>query len=92
MVAYKKCTKMKINIPCPHCGCQTCDAKTKTGDPVIIVMCRCLDGSGEFSVEIKKLDGSHLCDETYRCSKDEIENSLTSRFHINLETISHKCL
>jgi hypothetical protein len=92
MVAYKKCTKMKINIPCPHCGCQTFDAKTKTGDPVIIEICRCLDGSGEFTVRIINKDGSPDDYETYRCGKDEIENSLTSRFHIDLETISHKCL
>jgi len=82
---------MKINIPCPYCGVQRCDAKTKSGDPVIIEIWRCLDGSGEFAVQIKKKDGSPDDFETYRCSKDEIENCLTSRFHINLESISHEC-
>jgi hypothetical protein len=80
-----------INIPCPSCGCQYCDATTILNEKVKIEICRCFDGSGEFNVSIIPRDGSQILYEKHQCSEKEIEQCLTSRFKINLETINHQC-
>ena len=30
---------MRINIPCPNCGCQYCEGETKSGEKVKIEIC-----------------------------------------------------
>jgi hypothetical protein len=82
---------MKINIPCPTCGCQFCDGETKTGQKVKIEICRCFDGSGEFEVSIIPDDGRDVQYEKHQCTQEEIEGCLTSRFNIALNSMSHKC-
>lgn len=82
---------MKIVIPCPGCGCQYCTATTKSGKKVKIEICRCIDGSGEFDVSIIPEDGSQTQFEKHQCSQEEIENCLSVRFHVDLESMNHKC-
>ncbi|MBK9680361.1 MAG: hypothetical protein IPO69_16085 [Saprospiraceae bacterium] len=82
---------MKINIPCAQCGCQNCDATTKSGEKVRIEICRCQDGSGEFDVSIIPKDGSQIQNEKHQCAEEEIEKCLTSRFNIDLDTMNHQC-
>lgn len=82
---------MKINIPCQNCGCQYCEATTLSGEKMKIEICRCNDGSGEFDVAIYPEDGSLSQYEKHQCPKSEIENCLTARFNINLESINHQC-
>lgn len=80
-----------IKIPCPSCGCQYCDATTKSGEKVRIEICRCFDGSGEFDVSIIPNDGSQITFEKYQCIEKDIEACLTSRYNINLESMAHQC-
>ena len=80
-----------IKIPCPNCGCQYCEATTKSGENVRITICRCHDGSGEFDVTIESCDGQPTTYEKYQCSEKDIEHCLTSRFNINLQTMNHNC-
>ena len=82
---------MKINIPCPSCGCQYCEATTQSSEKVKIEICRCYDGSGEFSVSIIPDDGSQIKYEKHQCNVDEIEACLASRFNIDVTTMNHKC-
>jgi len=82
---------MTINIPCPSCGCQLCDATTKTGEKVQIEICRCNDGSGEFEVSIIPANGSEIENEKHQCSGNDIVDCLTTRYRINLESMYHKC-
>jgi hypothetical protein len=80
-----------INIPCPQCGCQTCDATTNSGEPVEIRICNCNDGSGNYDVTITPKNGGPSSYHTYRCPKFEIESCLTSSFNINMNSINHYC-
>ena len=82
---------MKINIPCPNSGCQYCDAETKSGEKIKIEICRCYDGSGEFEVSIIPGDGCEIQYEKHQCGKDDIENCLTARFNIDLNSMNHQC-
>lgn len=82
---------MKINIPCPSCGCQHCEATTISGEKVKIEICSCNDGSGDYNVSISTEDGIHPTHELYRCDPLEIEDCLTSRFKIDLESMNHRC-
>lgn len=82
---------MKINIPCPDCGCQYCEAETSAGEKVRIEVCRCNDGSGEFDVAIIPEDGSEILNEKHQCPKEEIEACLKTRFNIDLVSITHHC-
>jgi len=82
---------MKINIPCPSCGCQSCDAETTTGEEVSIEVCRCNDGSGEFNVNIIPKSKGDVKYEKHQCSESEIESCLTSRFNIDLNSMNHQC-
>jgi len=82
---------MKINIPCPDCGCQTCAAKTKTGEAVTIQICRCNDGSGEYEVSIIPIDGSDIQNEKHQCPSSEIETCISNRFDVDIESMSHNC-
>lgn len=80
-----------INIPCPSCGCQYCDAVTKTGEKVRIEICRCVDGSNEFDVTIVRNESNMIDYEKHQCSEEEIELCLTSRFNIDINSINHEC-
>lgn len=80
-----------INIPCPTCGCQYCDAETKTGKKVKIEICRCQDGSGEFDVTIIHSESGETTYEKHQCPKEDISDCLTSRFNIDLNTMHHEC-
>jgi hypothetical protein len=80
-----------IKIPCPSCGCQYCEATTNSGEKVRIEICRCNDGSGDYDVSIIPNDGSQISYEKHQCSEKDIEQCLTSRFKINLETMNHQC-
>ncbi len=82
---------MKINIPCPNCGWQYCEAETKSGEKVKIEICRCDDGSGEFNVSITTEGSSQKEYEKHRCAKEEIEDCLTARFNIDLNSMNHQC-
>ncbi len=82
---------MRINIPCPNCGCQYCDAETKAGEKVKIEICRCDDGSGEFEVAIFHVATNHYENQKYQCTKDEIAGCLNSNFNIDLDSMNHKC-
>lgn len=82
---------MKINIPCPDCGCQYCDAETTSGEKVKIEICRCDDGSGEFEVSITDEETKETLYEKHQCSAAEIEDCLTSRFNIDLNSMNHQC-
>lgn len=82
---------MTINIPCPNCGCQYCDAETKLGNRVKIEICRCNDGSGEFTVSIIPQNNDEIFYEKHRCSQEEVANCLTARFNIDLSTMNHQC-
>jgi len=80
-----------INIPCPSCGCQYCEAETKLGEKVKIEICRCNDGSSEFNVSIIYSNGNNTQNEKHQCSKNDIEGCLTTRFKIDLNSMIHKC-
>lgn len=82
---------MKINIPCPDCGCQTCEAETRAGKKVEIQICRCNDGSGEFDVSVIPADGSEPTYAKHQCSEDELADCLTAEFQIDLNTLDHNC-
>jgi hypothetical protein len=82
---------MKINIPCPDCGCQYCDAATVSGEKVKIEICRCNDGSGEFDVTIIPENESDIQHEKHQCSKEEIADCLSVRFNIDLNSMNHQC-
>ena len=82
---------MKINIPCPNCGCQNCEAVTKTGQKVQIEICRCNDGSGEFDVAIIPFGTEERQYEKFQCPEEEIANCLTTRFEIDINGIDHQC-
>ncbi|MGB4773315.1 MAG: hypothetical protein WBP58_17755 [Chitinophagaceae bacterium] len=82
---------MVINIPCPSCGCQYCDAQTKAGEKVKIEICRCDDGSGEFEVTIQHHSTGQVAYEKHQCAKEDIAGCLTSRFNIDLDSMSHEC-
>jgi hypothetical protein len=82
---------MIINIPCPNCGCQNCEAVTADGEKCRIQICRCPDGSGEFEVSIALANKELQIWEKYQCPATEIASSLTSRYNINYNTISHQC-
>lgn len=82
---------MKINIPCPNCGCQYCEAETKSGEKVKIEICRCDDGSGEFDVSITPEDESQIQYEKHQCAKEDIEDCLIARFNIDLNSMNHQC-
>ncbi|MBK8369797.1 MAG: hypothetical protein IPL20_00165 [Saprospiraceae bacterium] len=80
-----------INIPCPSCGCQDCDAETKNGTKVKIEICRCNNGSGEFDITITQENEVEPIYEKYQCSEEEIESTLVNRFDINLGSMNHRC-
>ncbi|MCO6497190.1 MAG: hypothetical protein J5I50_05960 [Chitinophagaceae bacterium] len=80
-----------INIPCPNCGCQYCEAETKTGEKVKIEICRCNDGSSEFEVSIIPANNSEIEYEKHQCSQKDIADCLTARFNIDLNSMNHKC-
>lgn len=82
---------MKINIPCPNCGCQYCEAETKSGDKVKIEICRCNDGSGEFDVSIIPTNVMEVKYEKHQCSEKDITDCLTTRFNIDLNSMNHQC-
>ena len=82
---------MKINIPCPDCGCQYCEAENKAGEKVTLEICKCNDGSGEFEISIIPENSSETKYEKYQCPENEIAGCLTSRFKIDLNTINHQC-
>jgi hypothetical protein len=82
---------MKINIPCTNCGCQTCEAETKTGEKVSIQICRCNDGSGEFEITINPTNNGEPEYEKHQCPESEIVSCLTSRFNIDLNSMNHQC-
>ncbi len=80
---------MKINIQCPTCGCQTCQANTLSGQPVTIEVCSCPDGSGNYDLTIYPNSGDPMY-ETYRSLKD-LEDILSSQYEIDLNSIKHDC-
>jgi len=80
----------KINIPC-SCGCGKWEAKTKKGDDIIIQICRCQDGSGEYDVSIIDENGK-ASEEKHRCSKSEVEGCISNRFNIDVDSMSHNCV
>ncbi len=80
---------MKINIPCPTCGCQTCQAKTLSGEKVTIEVCSCPDGSGNYDLTIYHKTSDPV-NETYRSRKD-LEDILSSQYEIDLNSIEHNC-
>ncbi|WP_298143022.1 hypothetical protein [Flavobacterium sp.] len=80
-----------INIPCPSCGCQYCEAETLSGEKVRIEICRCNDGSNEFDVTITNDNELETQYEKHQCAKEELESCLISRFNINIKSIDHKC-
>lgn len=80
-----------ISIPCANCGCQYCDAKTKNGENVKIKICRCNDGSGEFNVSIIPSINGQIEYEKHQCTEKEIEQCLTMRFDIDINSMSHHC-
>ncbi|OJU28180.1 MAG: hypothetical protein BGN92_10035 [Sphingobacteriales bacterium 41-5] len=82
---------MKINIPCPNCGCQYCEAETKYGKKVKIEICRCNDGSGEFEVSIFPDNGNEPEYEKHQCSQEDIATCLANRFNIDLDSMNHQC-
>ena len=80
-----------INIPCPSCGCQYCEAETLKGEKVRIEICNCNDGSGDYTISIIPTNGSEIIEEKHQCTKEEIEQCLTSRFNIDLNSMNHQC-
>lgn len=82
---------MKVQIPCPSCGCQYCEALTKDGEKVRIDICRCNDGSGEFDITITHDKQSNIYYEKHQCTEDEISGYLSTRFSNDLDSISHQC-
>lgn len=82
---------MKVNIPCPNCGCQYCEAETKAGEKVRIEICRCQDGSGEFDVSIIPNEDGEIKYEKNQCSENDIAGCLASRFDIDLNSMNHQC-
>ena len=83
---------MIINIPCTHCGCQTCEAETTIGQIVQLEICRCNDGSNEFEISITPLQANSNPEyEKHQCSANEIAECLSSRFNINITSITHRC-
>ncbi len=80
-----------IKIPCPSCGCQYCDATTNSGEKVRIEICRCNDGSGEFEITIIHNRTGDVHNEKHQCTEQEISSCLSSRFNVNLDSMSHKC-
>ncbi len=82
---------MKIKIPCPDCGCQHCEATTKSGEKVSIEICKCNDGSGEFEVTIIPEGASEIEYEKHQCSEDDIAGCLAARFNIDLNSMNHQC-
>ena len=82
---------MNVKIPCPSCGCQYCEALTNEGIKVRIEVCRCKDGSGEFDISVYNETDEWLLNEKHQCAEDEISHCLTSRFKINLDSMSHEC-
>lgn len=82
---------MNINIPCPDCGCQTCQAENFKHEKYTINICRCNDGSGEFLVTLKPIDSLDYMEEKHQCSENDIANCLTARFNIDTSTIIHYC-
>ena len=82
---------MTINIPCPSCGCQYCNAETKLGDKVKLEICTCNDGSGEFEVSIIPSDNIEITYEKHQCSQQDIADCLTNRFNIDLHSMNHHC-
>ena len=79
-----------IKIPCPSCGCQYCDAKTTSGEIVKIDICRCKDGIDEFDITIKHCNTSEILYEKHQ-TESELVSSLSNRFNIDLNSMSHKC-
>lgn len=77
--------KMKIDIPCPSCGCQECLGQTQDGVKCEISICRCEDGGNEFDVTITYPEMQNTDYEKHQCTEEELENCLQSRFNINLE-------
>lgn len=82
---------MKVNIPCPNCGCQYCDAETRAGEKVKIEICRCNDGSGEFEISIISDESQETQYEKHQCSENDIAGCLTTRFNIDIDSINHQC-
>lgn len=82
---------MKVQIPCPSCGCQYCKAKTNTGEEVRIEICRCQDGSGEFEVTIFHNGTGNIENEKHQCTEKEISSCLSTRFNVDLDSMSHQC-
>jgi len=82
---------MKINIPCPYCGCQVCEGQTQDGVKCEISICRCADGSNEFDVTIEYPELQNTDYEKHQCTEEELETCLQSRFNIDLESINHQC-
>lgn len=82
---------MIINIPCPNCGCQYCEAETKSGEKVRIEICRCNDGSGEFDVSIIPAVESEIKYEKHQCSQKDIADCLAARFNVDLNSMNHQC-
>lgn len=81
---------MKLKIPCESCGCQHCDATTKSGESVHLQICRCEDGSSQFDIMITDENGNTI-NETHQCNEKDVEDCLNSRFNIDLESMSHEC-
>jgi hypothetical protein len=83
--------EMKINIPCPECGCQHCEATTKLGENVKLEICKCNDGSGEFEVTVYQNNAGTPSYEKHQCSEGELAGCLTARYNIILDSITHNC-
>mgnify|MGYP000359278801 FL=1 len=79
----------KITIPCT-CGCGKWLAKNKKGEDVIIQICRCEDGSGDYDVSI--IEGGETKEEKHRCTRAEVEDCISNRFNIDLNSMSHNCV
>lgn len=83
---------MTINIPCPSCGCQHCYATTKSGESVSISICYCEDGSGEYEVTISNFNSVNPnIEEKHQCPAEDLINCLTSRYNINIDSITNIC-
>jgi hypothetical protein len=83
--------KMKINIPCPACGCMYCCAETKLGEKVKIEICTCSDGSGDYDVTIYQAGADEPLYEKHQCSQDDLADCLETRYKIDTKSINHQC-
>jgi hypothetical protein len=80
---------IKIEIPCPSCGCLKFEAETTNNSRVSIQVCQCVDGSNDFEVFIT--ENGKTTYEKHQCSKEDLAESLETRFSVKPDTLTHTC-